>query len=295
MAIHGTGYRPLEYRPTSLLRRMWAISALEYKSLFRRRLGVMVFIACLAPALFNLVIVCIQMGLFQFSMPEGDVQVVVSRLDPKSIDFYLTSVVGEFPSFLVFLVLTSLVSCRAIAKDRESSALEIYWTRGITPRDYFVAKWLGSFLLLGTVFVGGPLLNWLLGVAFAPDEEFFAVTSVFVPRVLLGLVIFTAGLTFVAVLFSAIAGTANLASILWLFLLLGTAAVGRVLARVFGGEWWFKAIDPWDALKRVAEWVSGYVPRQNYDPMLALLSVSAVILVLLFLAARRLRGEEAIG
>ena len=145
------------------------------------------------------------------------------------------------------------------------------------------------------MFVAAPLFNWLLGVFLAPDWGFLEATWEFMPSVALGLVTFTAALTMVAVIFSALASTANLASILWLFLLLGTAAVGRVLARVFDGEWWFKAIDPWDAMKRVAEWICGYVPRQDYDPMLALGWMATLMIALGAVALRRMRSVEAIG
>ena len=45
MAIYGAGYRPLDYRPTSAMRRLWPIACQEYKALFRRKLGVFAFIA----------------------------------------------------------------------------------------------------------------------------------------------------------------------------------------------------------------------------------------------------------
>jgi len=218
------------------------------------------------------------------------------RMNPRVIEFFLTPLLAEVFSLVIFLLLTSLVSCRAIAKDRETHALEIYWTRGIGPRGYFFGKWLGSVLLVGTVFVAAPAIVWLFGVLMAPGWDLFHETIVFIPRLLLGLSLFTAVLTYIAVSFSAIATTANFASILWFFLLLGSAAMVRLLAfRLFQGEWWIKAVDPWDAGKRLVEWICGVAPQQSYSPWVALVSLATVVAVVTLLMLRRLRLNEAVG
>ena len=167
MAIYGVGYRALDYRPTGTWSRLWPIAWQEYRGLFRRRLGVTAFVICLAPGLFNLVAMLLQTGLLQLGVGQERIQRAAQlnpRLDPSQIEFFLTSALAEPPPFVVFLVLTSLVSCRAIAKDRQSGAFEIYWTRGVGPRGYFLAKWLGSFLLCATVFVAVPLVIWVLAI-----------------------------------------------------------------------------------------------------------------------------------
>jgi len=297
MAIYGTGYRGLDYRQNSMAARLLPIVWGEYRALFRRRMGVVLFFVCLGPALFNLATVLLQMGVLQIGGATERLQQLRSinpRMDGTRIEFFL-SLLSEPPSFLAFLVLTAVVSCRSIAKDRETRALEIYWTRCVEPRGYFLAKALGCFLLLGTVTVAAPLVTWVLGCLLAPDWTYLQATLGFVPRVLAALAIFTAILTGIAVMFSAVAGTANLASILWFSLIVGAAAVGRVLARVFPGEWWFKVINPWDAGKRVAEWICGYTPVENYPVVDAWIALGVVIGGLGILVVRRTRRFEGIG
>jgi hypothetical protein len=294
MAIYGSGYRPLRYEPTAVVRRLWAVASQEYRTLFRRRLGVIAFVLCMTPSVANLGILLAYTGVWQLDLP-AERLAQFPRLNPETLDFYLVPVIGEIFSFVVFLVLTSLVSCRAIAKDREANALEIYWTRGIEPLGYFLAKWAGSFLLVGTAFVGAPLVIWLLGVVLAPDWGFLERTLPFMPRAALALVLFTAVLTYVAVAFSAVAGTANAASILWFALLVGSSVLGRMLAHFFQGEWWFKAIDPWDAMKRVVEWICDQVPLYDYAPSVALASIALLVAVLTALVLKRMRRAEAIG
>ncbi len=298
MTIYGRGYRRLEYAPTTAWRRLWPVAGGEYRTLLRRRLGVVAFLLCLVPSIVNLGIMLLQTGVWQLGPDRewlAELRQQFPRNDPEAIDFYLVPIVGEVFSFVIFVMLTSLVSCRAIAKDRESNALEIYWTRGIGPGGYFFAKWLGSFLLVATPFVAAPALIWVLGVLMAPDWGMLERTVAFVPRVLLALALFTAALSYVAVAFSAMAGTANFATLLWLFLILGTAAVGRVLARVLQGEWWLKAINPWDAAKRLAECVAGYTPREDYDPLAAAAALALVLLGVTAGVLRRMRATEALA
>lgn len=297
MAIYGTGYRALTYRQVSDFARIWPIARGEYLALFRRWPGIVLFIACLLPGLFNLGVMFLQAGIMQVGAGEDQMATLRGsnpRMDSGSIEFFLTTI-AEAPSFIAFVVLSSLSSSRSIAKDREAGALELYWTRCVEPQGYFLAKWIGSCLLVGTMTVGLPLLTWLLGGLLAPDWGYFESTLAFVPRTLVALALFTALLTTLAVMLSAVAATANLAAILWFSLLIGSAAVGRVLARVFEGAWWLKAINPWDASKRVAEWICGFVPREDYAPGYALVSLLLFLGLLGLWTARRMRRSEAIG
>ena len=297
MTIYGAGYRKLTYEQTSMWTRLWPIAWGEYRVLFRKKLGVLMFLLCLGPSLFNLGVLMLFMGVIQIGAGAETLDRMAEmnpRMSPSTIEFFFTPI-SEPPSFLVFLLLTASVSCRAIAKDRETRAMEIYWTRCIEPAGYFFAKWFGSFMLIGTVTVVAPLFVWIMGCVTAPDWGYLEHTITFVPRVLLALTIFTALLTTIAVMFSAVAATANLASILWLSLIAGSAAVGRALSRFFPGEHGFKAINPWDASKRVAEWVSGYPPAQPFSVGVAWFALFVIIGGLGVLASRRTRRLEAIG
>lgn len=297
MTIHGTGYRALSYRQVSGWVRLWPVARGEYRGLFRRWPGIVLFIACLMPGLFNLGVMFLQVGVMQVGAGEDQLARLRGgnpRMDSGSIEFFLTPI-AEAPSFLAFVVLTALASGRAIAKDRESGALELYWTRCIEPAGYFAAKWFGSFLLVATMTVGLPLVTWLLAGLLAPDWSYFESTLRTVPRVLLALAVFTAILTSLAVMLSAVAGTAKLAAIAWFSLLIGTATLGRILASVFEGTWWLKAINPWDASKRVAEWLCAYTPRQDYPVGYALAGLCLFLGGFAILTVRRMRRVEAIG
>ena len=74
----------------------------------------------------------------------------------------------------------------------------------------------------------------LLSVLLAPDWSQWELTIGFMPRVLLGLVLLSACMSFLAVGVSASASTPNFASILWLFLVVGTLFFGQMLIYA----WW---------------------------------------------------------
>jgi hypothetical protein len=295
MVIHGRGYRPLSYRPLNPFWRLWPIALIELRTMFRSRIGVGVFIACLTPSVGSLIFLLVREGVWQLGPGERppDMEQFSERMNPESPWFYASPIVHM--SFVPFLLLTGLVTTRAVAKDRVANALEIYWTRGLSPLGYFLGKWLGSILLVGSAFVLAPFVLWLVSVGMAPDWTRLQVTSSFMPSVLLGLLAFTAVLTFLGVCLSSLAGTPNFASILWVFLMIGTAAVGRILGEIFRGNDWFVAVNPWDAGVRLIAWTIGKSPLRDYDPGIAVACLLATVVSCAVLAARRLRSLEAIG
>ena len=300
MTIHGVGYRQLSYEPTAMVERLWPIARMEFRSLFKHRLGILGFLLCQGPAIGSLVILMIQLGVWRLS--GGDEAMAMrsalvpfdqdSRANPFSVLFFIDPVIRE--SQIPFIVLTFLVSCRAIVKDRAANALEIYWTRGITPMGYFLAKWCGSFLLLGVGFIALPALLWLIGILMAPDSAMWDATIGFMPRALLSLSLFTMLMSGLAVGFSALGRSPNFSSILLLFLIIGSSVFGQVLSRVFRGQLWLRAISPWDAAKRLVEWGSGATSSDG-DPIWSALMVLGIIVGLLgVVVMRRIRLGEAV-
>lgn len=71
------------------------------------------------------------------------------------------------------LIALSVVIPRLIARDRASNALIIYLSRPLTSFDYLLGK-LGIIVSILLLLWTGPMLfGWLLGMAFAPNGDFF--------------------------------------------------------------------------------------------------------------------------
>jgi len=227
-------------------------------------------------------------------------------LNPFVPAFYFEKSLGGY-GFLVFLVLTSFVSIRAISGDRATNALEIYWTRSISPLGYFIGKWLGSCLLLAAVFFGGPLFCWLFSQLIAPDWQYLGHTIGYVPRVLAVLFLQCLVLSFVAVGFSAATKNANLAWLLWIGILVGGAVIAGLLthlARGFGGAaWdevvWFDAIMLWDAVARICYGLIGEVrpgrSPDDYGVGVACCSLGLYLFAVALILWRQLRTERGVA
>lgn len=300
MTIYGVGYRSLRYDPVSTLVRLRAVADVEFRTLFRSKWGVAVFFLCLGPSIVSFVAMLVQLGILQFGPPraaealQGNIpkQPELLRFVPTSIHFYLRPILNE--SLAPFLILSALVSSRAIAKDVAVNALELYWTRGISPRGYFLAKWAGSFALLSILCIGAPLALWVSGVFLAPDWGLLETTVQFMPRVLVGLLAFTLVLSWMPVAFSAIAGTPNLASVFWVMLLVGSTSVGNIVAALLDSPSWAPVISVWDSAGTVAGAIAG-LPDAGDKLQGALVNLALVVTLLTLLASRRMRMREAIA
>lgn len=297
MTIFGTGYQRLEYRPTGNLRRLWALTWLELRWMFRTRWGAILFVLCQLPVVKSFIFLTIWSGFWDFGGAEArnGLSRMPGATNPSSADFYLAPALDPQPAFVFVLLLTTLVSARSIAKDRASQGLEILWTRGVTPRGYFVAKWAGSFLLVGIGSVLLPMLMWGLAQATAPNEDFVALTLPFLPRVAAALLFFVGAITGLATMLSAIVRSPNLASILWVVTMVGCAAFERALGRMFRGESSLYGLSPWTASKRIAESIAGVPPSVEFPVGVAVCWIGGFALSFGVLAVRRLRISEAVG
>ncbi len=316
MTIYGVGYRGLEYQPTSWFGRIWPIATMEFHKLFRTKRGLGLFIAAYWYVLIKVVCLYIFLGVAMDAQGQTvrqgfEVMQQISAganalINPFVPGFYFDHALEH--GFYAFLILTSLVSVRAIAGDRATNALEIYWTRSISTWGYFLGKWLGSFLLLAAVFVGGPLFCWVFSQLIAPDWDYLAHTIGYVPRILVVLLLQCLVLSFLAVGFSAFARNPNLATFLWLGILLGSMTVAKLLkalAREFWASWdevlGYDAIWLWDAVSRICYDLAGEVrgglghSLGDYGVGYAWLSLSVYITVVLLIQWRQLRTDKGVA
>lgn len=305
MTIYGHGYRArlAGYAPEPVWRRLWPIARHEFRTLFRTVWGVVLFVFCLLPSVFNLVVMLITLGVLQIGalprnmprhMPRGMSRELgnVANMLPDHVEFYVESILER--SLLQLLILTAFVGCRAIAKDRASNALELYWTRGIGPRGYFFAKWGGSFLLLLLVAVVAPLMVWVVGVFVAEDWGFLQDTIGFMPRVLLGHGLFVAVVAWLALSISGMVQQPNFASVLWLILVAGSGAVAALLSELLDDAGWTRYLGLWQSLGDLDRWIAGAPLLGDSGPHAAV-SVLVYVAVLTLLMLRRMRRQEAIA
>ncbi len=297
--MNALGYRTASFTPVPTWRRWWPLARQEFLSLFRTKWGVAVFAVCLIPSLARLVLMMILFGILDFG-PQLRERLSRGRSpqlaiwNPSRVDFYTEPVLSVMPGMVCVLLLTTLVVARAIARDRATNALELYWTRGISPRAYFWAKWLGCYLLVAAVTVLAPLLLWVTGVLLAEDWQLLHETLPGLPGMLGGLLLGTALLTTICLQVSAASRSANAATVLWCVLLIGSQAVGAVVGQVLQQPGLKATLSLWEAYATVVRVCATSVPR-GVSPSVAFTTIGVVAFLLLLVVRRRLRLAEAIG
>lgn len=292
-------YRGLDCELVGPFQRLWPLARQEMLGLFRTKLGVALYFVCLFPSLGRLVMILIMFGVLDFgprrlvdrlnqNMPPS-----MDRLNPQRAEFYFEGALSTMPGMIFFLLLTSMVVARCIARDRATNALELYWTRGISPWGYVFAKWLGGFLITASLTVGMPLMLWLSACFLAEDWSLLLETG---PQFFVGLVAiaFMTGIwTAIGTLLSAIASSANLAMVAWSMLLVGSSAVGFVLSRALDERSLRSCMSFWDAGRVVVRAIAD-LPQRDASVFGAFMMLGTLSTLLVLLARKRMRVVEAL-
>lgn len=284
-------------RTTSLLRLLWPLAEFEARALFRSRWGIAMFCLCLLPGLARLVMLLILFGVVDFGPDQMRARLrhrpELPMFDPWRPDFYLEPVVAVMPGMVFALLLTSLVVARTIARDRQANAFELYWTRGITPFGYVLAKWCGGFLVTAAITVAVPLLLWITAVFLAEDWSLLFDSWWPMARTTFALAFATALLTGQCLALSVLCSSPNAAMVAWAMLLVGSTAVGNVMANALDEAWLRPCLSLWDATAVVVRAIAG-VPQRGVPVGPAVATLATVSVVLALLARPRLRIVEAV-
>lgn len=292
-------YREDHYAAVPAWRRWWPIAANEFGSLFRSKWGVAMFCVCLVPGIGRLVMLLILFGVVRF-MPGLKNRISQGgeiALDPSRVDFYFEPVLAVMPGMVFALLLTSLVVARAVARDRVTNALELYWTRGISPRGYLFAKWLGCVQLMSIFTVLVPLVLWATALFLAEDTgPLWAIAPQF-GVALVGVLVVTSLWTGICILISAACSTPNTAMVSWCMLLVGSTAIGVVLAGALKQPWLVSCLSVWDAGVVLVREFAGlpHRPRGTVSVVGAATTLLSLLAVFALLARRRMRVAEAIA
>jgi len=287
----------VDYLPVPAWRRWWPLARQEFGYLFRGKWGVAVFCVCLLPLIVKLFVLMVRFGVVNFGGMRANMITraeAFAQWDPMRPQFYVETVVGTFPGLPLLVLLTATVTAGAVARDRPTNALELLWTRGISPVAYLFAKWVGAALLMALVTVAVPLVLWICAVLFAEDWSVLQRTIGFLPQLLGGLLLVTVAWSGLCVLISSLSSTPSQAIVTWCILMLGSSSVANVMAAVFREPAMRSWLSLWDAGGVVARWCAGADTR-GAPIVPAALVLGATVVVLAVLSRRRMVVTEAVG
>lgn len=205
--------------------------------------------------------------------------------------FFWTS---QSESMIWVVIFTVMVGSDLIAADRRGKALQLYFSKPITPNDYVIGKIgvIATFLLLVTWIP--MMLLWLFAVAIEPTGAYFGQIWA-VPLALTAhslLLIATAGLFMLAV--SATAQRSVFIAVTWIVLFgYGFVPVIELVKAITSVEIW-SLLNMAGNLAQVGSWMFGAEFDDAVHPALSL----AALLLALFAAytwlRRRIRPVEVV-
>ena len=298
MVVHDFGYRAYEGERTSSLTRCFELAKSEVKRAFKGKRFLLFYIFCITPAILRLVL------LYVHFVVQGDEQ--GSRLAARmgNRGFWSILAIVDQPEFyfnamlagtMVLVLMFSAVAISGIvAKDRAENALELYFTRGITPLHYIIAKWAAAFFLMLCQLLFPILAVWILGVYIAPDWQYFADTVGFMPNLILGLSFFCASLAFLATALSTSTDSPRFALMRWFGAFMLLSILGTIIWQVFEKPE-LLVVSPWHVLTQVAAWLADVEIEPGPDTKWAWLAWLGMMVLAAFWMRMHLKPVEVVG
>lgn len=169
MSIKEKGYAHWEGEFQEKKLPWWPITRYGIRLTFRRKFFKLLFFMALAPAFVFLAGIYVSERLedFQF-MIQGDTQFL--SIDPTYFKAYFTN------EFMLFMIVMMLVFCGAglISDDLKYNSLQLYFSRPISKRDYFMGKAGVIVFYLSIITLLPGLIFIIMKLLFAGDFEFLA-------------------------------------------------------------------------------------------------------------------------
>ncbi len=208
------------------------------------------------------------------------------------VPYFLSALNGQGMSVILVVLLTGSL---LIARDKRYNALQLYFSRPITPNDYILGK-LG--IVVGFIFAVTwlpVLLLWIFAVGASPQEGYFAAVWSVPLRATLYCIVWAtvAGLMVLAVSASATRGVIIAASWLFLYGALVVDGVTRVLTMLTGWGFW-PMLNINRNIEHLGTWIFGAKPALDYHPVISLIWLTIVVVGSYIFLRIRIRPVETV-
>jgi len=200
-------------------------------------------------------------------LPSGIAATLTDGTLPRSIQWY---------SRVAFLV-SLTIGARVVAGDVQSGAFTFYFARSVRPRDYVLGKITGQLVLVGMIYLAGPLMLAIARLGLADSTDQLIDLLPVIPKALAVGALGTLAFACVPLGFSAIVHNPRYAMALWASYYLIVGGMAWVLSRVTDSG--VAALDLAASLDRVAFWLYDlelvWGRAKRIDPYVALGSLLA--------------------
>lgn len=258
------------------------------KLTFKKKFFKFFFFSALAPAIFSLIVIYISERLedFQYMIRERP---QFFTIDPGFFKSYLAS------EFLLFWIIIILTICGAglIADDLKHNSLQLYFSRPIKKKEYFLGKVsiIVFFLLLVTLAPG--LVLFIMKLIFAGNFKFFS-SYPWLPLSIIGYsFMVTAFFSFYGLFLSSLSKNRRFVAILFIAIYF----FSDILFGIFHGYFknpHFSLLSIRSNLQQMAAPIFNQKTPVDIPWIYSLLVLSAICVVAGFVLKKRIRGVEVI-
>jgi ABC-2 type transport system permease protein len=130
----------------------------------------------------------------------------------------------------IALIVSLAISCLSIADDIAAGAFTFYFARSTRPVDYVLGKFVGLFVLIAPIMIGGPLILAGIQLALTPEGRSVTDELIVLPKVLLIGTLGTLVYSAVPMGFSALSKSRVMALGGWAIYYFMVGMVGNVMA-----------------------------------------------------------------
>jgi hypothetical protein len=200
-------------------------------------------------------------------LPNGIAASLTDGALPRSIQWY---------SRVAFLV-SLTIGARVVAGDMQSGAFTFYFARSVRPRDYVLGKIMGQLVIVGLIYMAGPLILAIARLGLADSTDNLLELLPVIPKALAIGALGTLAFACVPLGFSALVNNPRYAMAMWAAYYLIVGGMAWVVSRITDSG--FAALDLAASLDSVVFWLFDlelvWGRARRVDPHVALFSLLA--------------------
>jgi ABC-2 type transport system permease protein len=198
----------------------------------------------------------------------------------------------EQQGVFVFFV-TIYIGAGLIANDRRANALQVYLSKPLTRAEYVAGKFAILFLFLASVTWLPAILLLLVQTMFAGNFAFVQENVFLLPAITLFslLQVLVSAMTMLAL--SSMSKSSRFVGIMYAGLIFFTAAFFQALRGITGRTSW-AWLSPTDTLEQIGAYIFRMEPPYQLSPVVAIVTIIALIAASAWILERNVRGVEVV-
>ncbi|MCB1050857.1 MAG: ABC-2 transporter permease [Acidobacteria bacterium] len=200
-----------------------------------------------------------------------------------------------YPAFIILFFMMIFWGSQLISKDRAANAMQIYFSKALTPVDYLLGKYMTVGILIGSVTLIPSIFMFVLGVALSPELGHFLATSWYVP--IIGGVYWlflTLSIGTMVLFFSSLFNRSYMAAVAFAGFFGFSLAVSAALTKIIGARDMVLGLNWWSTLHDIGVTIFDLEITPGTPFFWQLIDLSVVCGVFLWFIWQRIKPVEVV-